>query len=94
MKHIMLGFVLLILVPLVYKIQLLKSIKPYENKLGVVVFSLAGFMQVFIGLCKLGSEDIYISDQTATGILVGAAVIWCTCLYFAFRNSGKETKNF
>lgn len=94
MKHMIMGFAVLILVPLVYKFQLLKSKKPFENKLGVVVFSLAGLGQVFVGLCKLGPENIKIADQTATGILAGAAVIWCTCLCFALRKSKKETGSF
>ena len=94
MRHMIMGFAVLILVPLVYKLQLSKSRKPFENKSGVVVFSLAGLGQVFVGLCKLGSENIKTTDQMATGILAGAAVIWCTCLYFAFRKNSKETKSF
>jgi hypothetical protein len=95
MKHIILGFAILILVPLVYKAQRLKSIKPFENKLGVVVFSLAGLGQVFVGLCKLGSEGIMISDQASLALLAAGAVIFCICLYIAFRGNGKEKdKNF
>lgn len=93
MKHLILGFMLLIGIPLVYKFQILKSIKPFENKLGVFVFSLAGVLQVFVGLFKLSEDSINISDQSATWILVGAALIWLTCLYFAFRKKDPPYKN-
>jgi len=86
MKHVILGFVVLMLVPLAYRFQLLKLKKSFKNKLGVVVFSFAGSIQVFVGVCKLESEGINISDKTAIGILVVSAIIWCTCLFFAFKD--------
>jgi len=85
MKHIIIGFVILILVPLIYKLQKLKFKKPFENKLGVIVFSLMGLGQIFIGVSKLGSEGIKISDQSSLTILSVAILILGVCLGIAFK---------
>lgn len=69
MKHIVIGYILLILLPTIYLIQMSKLKKPFENKLGVIVFSVMGFLQVFIGVSKLSAEGINISENLSYLVL-------------------------
>jgi len=64
--------------------------KPFENKLGVIVFSCAGFGQVFIGISKLSSEGTKITTETSSIILGVAFLILCAGIIVTIKRKGKK----
>jgi hypothetical protein len=70
MKHIILGFVVLIFVPLFSR----RWLHSFGRGFAVVLLVVA-VGQVFIGVTKLGREDIQLSDVQRTVVLVVALVL-------------------
>ena len=70
MKHIILGFIVLIFVPLVSR----RWLHSFGRGFAVVLLAVA-VGQVFIGVTKLGREGIQLSDVQGTFVLVVALVL-------------------
>jgi quinol-cytochrome oxidoreductase complex cytochrome b subunit len=82
MKHIVLGFVVLFILPLVPRGWL----RSYGRGFAVALLAVA-VAQIFIGLTKLGREGHDLSDTAATCVLIFAAICAVVGTFFIFRKS-------
>jgi len=79
MKHVILGFIVLILIPLVSWW--------WSHSLGrglVVVLLAAAFGQIFIGVSKLGRQGVQLSDAQDTSVLVIAFLLTIFGIFWIF----------
>ena len=82
MKHIVLGFVILLLLPVTPSAWLQSYGRGF-----VIVLLFVALGQVFIGLSKLGREGHDISDQTSAVVLAVAAICALAGTVFILRKS-------
>jgi hypothetical protein len=81
-KHIILGFLVLFVVPLVSSAWM----QSYGRGFAVVLLFVA-VGQVFIGVTKLGGEGHNISDAASAAVLIAAAICALLGTVFILRKS-------